>query len=297
MLFRNLCIYRLPQDWDVPAAGLEAALEARPLPTCGHFDMSVRGWVPVGPTARMLHTLGQHQLVALGVEQKLLPSSVIRQEAADRAVDIAAQQGYPVGRRQMRELKREVTEELLARALVKRRITTAWIDRENGLFAVDASGTARAEEVIETLRETLGSFAVTPLDAAQAPKATLASWVATGHIGHGFQVDQDLELQALDLSRATIRYIHHAFDVEQVRKHLAGGFGVTRLGLCWNGRIGLSLTDKLQVKRVQFLDLEKDSEAPQDADPQVQFDSDFVLMSGELGALLADLQQALAPQT
>lgn len=297
MLFRNLCLYRLPSDWDLPAAELEAALEARPLPACGHFDMSVRGWVPVGPTARMLHTLGRHQLIALGVEQKLLPASVIRQEAGDRAVDLAAAQGYPVGRRQMRELKREVTEELLARALVKRRVTMAWIDREHGWFIVDTPGLARAEEVVEMLRETLGSFAVTPLDAAQAPKAMMARWAGTAHVGHGFQVDQDIELQALDLSRATIRHSHHAMDVEQVRRHLAEGFGITRMGLTWNGRIGLLLTDRLQAKRIQFLDLEEDAGDGGDMDPQVRFDADFALASGELGAMLADLMLALGEET
>lgn len=293
MFFKNLCLYRLPPDWNIPPAELESRLEGRPLAPCGHFDMLTRGWVPVGPTARRLHTVGTQQLIALGVEQKLLPASVIRQVAADQAVLIAAEQGYPVGRKQMRDLRLRVTEELRARALVRRRVTHAWIDRDNGWFIVDAAGIARAEEVVETLRETLGSFAVVPVDAARSPQAAMASWLALGHVGNHLNIDDDLELQAADQSRATIRYTRHAFDNAQVRQHFSAGFVATRLGLTWNARISFVLTEKFQVKRVEFLEMERDSDAAEDVDPQEQFDIDFAVMSGELVQLLGDLMDAL----
>lgn len=296
MLFKNLCIYRLPPGWGIPAAELEARLEGHPLHPCSPFDMSTRGWVPVEPAARLLHTIGTQQLIALGVEQKLLPGSVIRQAAADQAVQIAAEQGYPVGRKQMRELKLRVAEELRARALVKRQVTNAWMDRDNGWFVVNAPGIARAEEVVETLRETLGSFAVVPVDAARSPQASMARWLGTGQVGHGMNIDDELELRAADLSGATIRYARHAFDHDEVRKHFAAGFVPTRLGLTWNERISFVLTEKLQVKRLQYLELEEHAEDAQEVDPQEQFDIDFAVMSGELGKLLNDLLEALGGQ-
>jgi recombination associated protein RdgC len=293
MFFKNLCVFRLPPAFDITAADLESRLEGRPLPPCGHFDMMTRGWVPVGPTARLLHTLGNHQMIALGVEQKLLPATVIRQVAADRAVGIAAEQGYPVGRKQLRDLKLRVAEELRARALVKRRVTHAWIDREHGWLVIDAAGIARAEEVVETLRETLGSFAATPLDTARSPRVAMGAWLSAGAAAHPFSIDDDLELKAGDGSGATIRHVRHAFDQLQVRQHMAGGFVVARLGLTWNGRISVVLTDKMQVKRVEFLEMEAAREDARDVDPQEQFELDFAVMSGELAKLLGDLLAAL----
>jgi recombination associated protein RdgC len=297
MFFKNLVLYRLPPEFNLTAAELESQLEGRPLAPCGHFDMSTRGWVPVGPTARLLHTVGTHQLIALGVEQKLLPASIIRQTAIDRAVEVASEQGYPVGRKQMRELKLRVTEELRARALVKRRVTHAWIDRESGWFIVDAAGVARAEEVVETLRDTLGSFAVVPVDAPRSPQAAMAAWLGMGEAGHGLNIDDDLELRAKDLSKATIRYTHHAFDNALVRRQCSDGFAPTRLGLTWNARVSFVLNEKFQVKRVQFLELAKDTGDAQEADPQEQFDIDFAVMSGELAKLLADLLAAVGGET
>ena len=152
---------------------------------------------------------------------------------------------------------------------------------------------ARAEEVVETLRDTLGSFAATLVDTARSPRVSMGAWVSGGEVGHHFGIDDELELQAADGSRATIRHSRHAFDPAQIRQHLSKGLTPTRLGLTWNGRVSFVLTDKLQVKRLEFLEMEEADQTDQDVDPQEQFDIDFTVMTGELSKLLADLIDAL----
>ena len=74
----------------------------------------------------------------------------------------------------------------------------------------------------------------------------------------------------------------------------------TRLGLTWNDRISFVLTEQLQVKRVEFLAMDKspagDAQENQELAAQEQFEIDFMLMTGELNQLLADLGQALGEQ-
>src|SRR5262245_65303860 len=121
MWFKNLVVYRLPADWAVSAAELEERLAQRSLQPCGSFEMQSRGWVHAGVAQRFVHTTHGQHLIALGVEQKLLPASIVRQVATDRAKDLEQQQGYPVGRRQMREVKEGVTERMRDSALTRRR--------------------------------------------------------------------------------------------------------------------------------------------------------------------------------
>ena len=134
MWFRNLVVYRLPADWSMSAAQLEEALAGDRLRPCSPLEMSSRGWVEAAPDGRLVYALAGHFMIALGTDQKLLPASIVRQAAKDRAAEVAAEQGHPVGRRQMRELKMRVMEELRARALTRRRVTRAWIDIEGGRF-------------------------------------------------------------------------------------------------------------------------------------------------------------------
>ena len=293
MWFKNLVIYRLPADWAVPAAQLEEQLAQRTLQPCGSFDMQSRGWVAASSTQRLVHTTNGNHLIALGVEQKLLPGSIIRQVATERAKLLEEQQGYPVGRRQMRELKERVTEELRARALTRRRVTHAWIDPKNGWFIVDAAGAPRAEELVETLRDTLGSLPVQFLETDRSPAAAMVAWLVLGDAPLRFVIDQDLELQAADQTKATVRYVRHPLEGKEIQAHIAGGKYATRLGLTWNDRISFVLTEKLQVKRLEFLNISKDQSENESMSAEDQFDIDFMLMSGELTQLLAELSEAL----
>lgn len=296
MWFKNLIVYRLPADWSVSAAELEEQLSRRTLQPCSPVEMFSRGWVSPAATGRLLHTVNQQHLIALGVDQKLLPASIIRQVAAERAVTLADSQGFPVGRRQMRELKMRVTEELRARALTRRRVTRAWIDPQNGWFVIDAAGGARADELVETLRDTLGSFAVQFLETARSPQQSMVSWLMHGEAPLRFSIEQDLELQSSDAAKATVRYTRHPLDGKEVQAHLKAGKIATRLGLTWSDRVSFVLTEKLQIKRVEFLEMTRDEADGGEVDAAEQFDIDFAVMAGELAKLLDDLAQALGGQ-
>lgn len=296
MLFKNLVFHRLPAQWSLSAAEFEVQLAGRTLQPCGPFEMSSRGWVPVTNGGRLLHTVNQQYMIALGDNQKLLPGSIIRQVAQERADILAEEQGFPVGRKQMRDLRARVADELRARALTRRRVTRAWIDPEAGWFAVDAAGINRAETVVETLGDTLGSFAPLGIETERSPHAAMASWLLRGEAPARFSIDDDLELQTADKSKTIIRYTRHPLDGKEIQAHLATGKYPTRLGLTWNDRVSFVLTDKLQVKRLEFLDMSKDPTDGDDVDPAEQFDIDFAVMAGELAGLLKDLTAVLGKE-
>jgi recombination associated protein RdgC len=287
----------LPADWKVSAAELEEKLGQRTLQPCSPLEMLSRGWVAPSGTGRLLHTVNQQHLIALGVEQKLLPASIIRQETAVRAAVLADSQGFPVGRRQMRDLKMRVTEELRARALNRRRTTRAWIDPVNGWFVVDAGSAGKAEELVEVLRDTLGTFAVQFVETQRTPHTSMAAWLTHGNAPGAFGIEQDLELQTADPNKATVRYVRHPLDGKEIKAHLAAGKYPTRLGLTWNGRLAFVLTEKLLIKRVEFLEMTKDTPDGGEVDKDEQFDIDFTVMAGELAKMLDDLVQALGGDT
>lgn len=293
MWFKNLAIYRLPADFTLSATALEEQLARRPLQPCGALEMLSRGWVPPASTGRLLYTVSAHHLVALGVNQKILPASVIRQETLRRAEELAHSQGHPVGKRQMRDLKMRVTQELRSRALTRHRITRAWLDVQGGWLVVDAASPGRAEELIDMLRDTVGSFAVQVLDTGRSPHTAMAAWLTHGDAPGPFTLDEELELQSANEAKSTVRYTRHPLDLKEIRAHLSAGKHPTRLGLTWNGRIAFVLTERLQVKRVQPLEVKPESGDAQEVDPQEQFDIDFTLMAGELSRLLADLVDVL----
>lgn len=295
MWFKNLTLYRL-KTWNINAVILEERLQRLSLQPCSGLDMQSRGWVPPkGENEPLVHTLGPQLLISLGVEKKLLPSTVINQFAKARAAEIEEQQGYKPGRKQMKEIKEAVTDDLLPRAFALRRKTYAWIDPAGGWMAVDASSVGKADEMIEMLHKSLDGIAFAPVMTAMSPVTAMTGWLSGNALPGNFTIDQDCELRSRGETGATVRYVRHSLEDEEIRKHIKAGKEATRLGLTWADRISFVLHENLQLKRIAPLDLIKDLAAEHDQDDS--FDTDFAIMSGELGKMLPAVIELLGGET
>ena len=157
----------------------------------------------------------------------------------------------------------------------------------------DSASDRRAEELVETLRDTLGSLAVQKVDTERSPSVSMAAWLMESEAPGAFSIEQDLELQSGEPAKSIVRYRRHPLDGKDVRAHITGGKRPTQLGLTWNGRISFVLTEKLQVKRVEFLEVAAERADEEEIDPAEQFDLDFAVMAGELARLLAELVREL----
>lgn len=291
MWFKNLQLYRLPVGWEIDATEFEAGLAARPLQPCGSQDMASHGWVSPRDDDALLHRVGRQWLIAFGIESRLLPAAVIRQEAEERAALLAEQQGYRLGRKQMRNLCEQVTQELLPRAFTRRGRIYVWIDPVGGWLGVDASSQAKAEEVLECLRQTFDRFPLALLRTVRSPASAMAGWLA-GEPVASFSVDQDCELRSVSEEKSTVRYAHHPLDGGEIKDHLAGGKMPVKLALTFADRVSFVLTDKFELKRLDFLDVVREEIGNED-DAGALFDAEFALMTSELGHLIPALIEAL----
>jgi recombination associated protein RdgC len=293
VFFKNLQVYRLSKGWAMAPGALEAELARQPLLPCSGINLMSRGWV-APHQVNLVEAYQKHLLIALGVEQKMLPASVVKQEAEARAQALEQKQGYKPGKKQLRELKERVTAELLPRAFARRRVTRCWINPVDGFVVVDAATPARAEEVLEKLRETLGELPATLLQTETSAQGLNTRWLASGSPDAGFELHEDCELRAPDESGGAIRYVRHGLEGKDIRDHIATGKVVSKLGLVFKSRLGLLLQEPLSVKRLKFLEVEKNEvQDEMGGNKDERFEADFALMVGEVTALLTALLQSL----
>jgi recombination associated protein RdgC len=136
MWFRNLQVFRLASGWAYTPEKLMEGLDRSVFKPCNALDRQAQGWVPPrGNPDELLYVQAQQMMLTLGVEQKILPVSVIRQYAQERARELEEAQGFKPGRKQQRDIFDAVEAELLPRAFVKRRLTYVWIDPVHGWLA------------------------------------------------------------------------------------------------------------------------------------------------------------------
>jgi len=293
MWFKNLQIYRLNAPWTLSPEQLNEKLTPHAFQACSSLDLQSQGWIPPRENGVLVHTVNQQMLIQLGTEKKLLPSSVINQVTKARAAEIEEQQGFKPGRKQMRDLKEQVADELLPRAFSVWRNTWTWIDPVNGWLVVDAASPAKADEVFKLLLKSVDKLPVESLRTQRTAQSCMTEWLMTGDAPHGFTVDQDTELRAAGESKATVRYVRHTVDADEVQRHITAGKQCTRLAMTWADRVSYVLTDTLAVKRVAALDVLKEDNDSSTMNEDERFDSDFALMSGELAKMMGDLVFAL----
>lgn len=293
MWFKNLRIFRLDPSWSVTADALETALAKQAFQPGGNRDMQSLGWISTREDSGLVHTLDGQYLLTLRADKKMLPTMVINQFAKARAQEIEEQQGFKPGRRQMKEIKEQVADELLPKAFSVYRDTRVWIDTKNRWLVIDTPSAARSDEALALLAKSLGGLPVTPLYVEQSPAAAMTDWLLSDEPPAGFSIDQDTELTSTSESRARVRYVRQSVEAADAQKHVQAGKQCTRLALTWADRVSFVLTDALDIKRVAALDVLREGQGSAGQNEAERFDSDFALMAGELSKLLADLVEAL----
>ena len=298
MWFKNLQIFRIRNDEMPSVAELESALQAGIATPCLSNQPSSAGWVTPVDNGPLVHSVGGQWLIALQVEERILPASVVNDEVEKRAKVQENERGFPPGRKQRRELKDMVFDELLPRAFTKKRKTFAWIDPQNGWFVVDAGSLAKGIEVIEHLRRSLGHSMLKHLHLQRSAQSAMADWLASGEAPSGFTVDQDCELKSVADDGSAVKYANSNLEDGmgvggQIKEHLAAGKLPTRIALTWDNRISFVLTDRREVKRLAFLDVIKEQADANAEYADEQFDADFAIMTGELQRFIPALVEAL----
>lgn len=292
MWMKNLQVYRLPENWAYTADRLERALAPQSFTPATSSELLRAGWVSPRSTGQLVHVVDSQWMLQLRTEKKLLPASVINQVAKARAAELEEAQGFVPGKKAMRELKERVADELLPRAFSVASTTAVWIDPVNGWLVVDAASPARADDVIKLLLKAVDRLPVESLRVQRSPVAVMTAWLETDEAPVGFTVDRDAVMQATGESKASVRYVKHALEADDLRRHIAAGKQCTRLAMTWADKISFVLTESLAIKGIKPLDVIKENDASTRNDEE-RFDNDMMLMAGELAKMLADLVAAL----
>lgn len=295
--FKNLLVYRLSREVSLSADEMEKQLSQFTFTPCGSQDMAKTGWVsPMGSHGgdALTHSHNGQILLCARQEQKILPSPVIKQELQAKIEQIESEQHRKLKKTEKDSLKDEVLHSLMPRAFSRFSQTFMWIDTANGLIMVDAASAKKAEDMLALLRKSLGSLPVVPLTMESPIELTLTEWVRSGETPAGFTLQDEAELKAILEEGGVIRCKKQALVSDEIATHIENGKLVTKLAVDWQERIAVVLADDGSIKRLKFSDVIREQNDDIDRDDFAQrFDADFILMTGELAALIQNLVEAL----
>ena len=297
MWFKNLLVYRLTQEIPFEASVLEEALKSKPARACASQEVATYGFVAPfgkGDDAPLVHQSGEFLLIATRKEERILPGSVVRDAVKEKIEEIEIEQSRKVYKKERDQIKDEVIQAFLPRAFIRRTSTFAAIAPKLGLILVNSASPKRAEDVLSTLREVMGSLPVRPLTVKISPVSTMTEWLNTKKAAEGFFVLDECELRDTHEDGGTVRCKRQDLTSDETQMHLESGKQVTQLSLAWTDKLSFILDTNMTIKGIKFEDLLQDqAEADGGEDALGQLDASFTLMMLTFKEFLPELYTAL----
>lgn len=294
--FKNILVYRLNKEIALSMDELEQQLASLAFTPCSSQDMTRTGWVsPMGDRGEaLIHVAGKQVMMCARKEDKILPATVIKQALQDKVEKLEGEQGRKLKKTEKATLKDEVVHTLLPRAFSKFSQTFIWLDLEKQLVIVDSGSAKRAEDNLALLRKTLGSLPVVPLNFNESVELKMTEWVRSGELPAGFTLMDEAELKAVLDEGGFIRCKKQELVSDEIATHIEAGKFVTKLSVDWEDRLQFMLCDDGSIKRIKFSEtLREQNDDIDKADFAQRFDADFILMTGELSALIERVTEVL----
>ncbi len=298
MFFRNLTLFRFPAS--VSFADIDERLRETALKPVGPLELSSRGFIPPfgnaagDEEASYMHQIERSIWLAVGGEDRLLPSSVVNDQLQKKIAEFEARNGRKPGGKMRRQLKDELVTDLLPRAFVRPVRTDALVDLKHHVIAIDSSSKKAAESVVSQVREALGSFPALPLNAEVATGTLLTGWLAGDALPAGLSLGEECELRDPGDSGAVVKLQGMELSGEEIETHLESGKQVTRLALRLDDHVSFVLGDDLVIRKFKLLDGAVEQLESSDRDDiRAELDARFALMAAEFERLFAVLEPVL----
>ncbi|MBT6351575.1 MAG: recombination-associated protein RdgC [Halieaceae bacterium] len=294
MWFRALRPYRLPNRLGIDAEELERRLQTRTFSACTPAQATSMGWVPAlaDTASALVHAAGPFWMVRLKREEKLLPATVVREEASERCAQIAKAQGRKVSRRERLAVADEVTQDLLPRAFSRSSTIRAIIADQLGWIWIDSSSAGRSEEVLNHLREALGSLPAVLAETQKAPAYVMTQWLLHGGLPEAIELAEEADFVDQREAGSSVKVRGVPLDSEEVLAHISSGHQVEKLALEWGSRVAAVVDKDLSLRRLRFSDAIREANDELIEDPLARADADFMILCEIIKGLQGDLLNA-----
>jgi recombination associated protein RdgC len=291
-MFRSLSLFRLDGDWPDSENGVSGKLERSAFKPCGPLTERSSGWVAIDPDTsdNLARRVNGADLVKLRSQSRVLPAAAINEELEMRAEEYRERMNEKPSAREKRRLKAEVRDELLPKAMVKSDRIMGYVDFTEGVLGIDAGQNAATERFLMHLKGPFDDVKFKPLQFSQ-PVGELLNKIFFGSAPRQFQLGNECRMQDPADKRANVRWSDFDLTDRSIRDHVANGMRLTHLAIVYDNVLSCVLDEDGVLRKLKFLGA--DEEGDDDGDPLTRLDAEFVLMTGTLRHLLADMKKLL----
>lgn len=291
-MFRNAQFFRLDGDWPDSEEAVSQKLEGSAFKPCGPLTERSSGWVPIDTDSAeaLARRVNGADLIKLRSQSRVLPASAINEELEMRIEEYRERMNEKPNPREKRRLKAETRDELLPKAMLKSDRIPGYIDVKEKILAVDAGQNAATERFLLHLRAPFDDVAINPLQ-FNRPVGELLNKIFFGSAPSQFALGRECRMQDAADVRSIVRWSDFDLSDKTIKEHVANGMRLTHLAIVYDNILSCVLDEEGVIRKLRFLGA--DDEGDDAGDPLTRMDAEFVLMTGTLRLMLADMKKLL----
>lgn len=288
MFFKNLIIYTMQDTSSIKNINDELLQKIAFVP-CGPTDFSKMGFVSPVDNHALILTLGEHSLLKVRTESRILPSSVVNKKLAEKVKRQEELLQRNLKKSEKLLLKDELMIDLLPQAFTKDQYTNIWINHRDNFIAVSSSSFKQAENILALLRKELGTLAVTPLSSDQPAERMFTEWLREDKAAENFIIHNDaLLVDPLDTGK--IKLTKEDLTTDAVKNYLDAGRTVESISLVYKAQTTFTINTSFILSKIGYSSemLDKNDDFNVD-EKECRIEADFLLVAEELSSLIKDL--------
>lgn len=283
-MYKSLTLYSVTESLDPEV--LNEQFSTRKFRPCGGLEKISAGFVPFADGLPLVHSVHGMHVGAVRVDKKTIPASAVKQMVKEECAKIEEQQGYKPGRKQIKEIKEQVLDTLLPRAIPSTSIIQFMFTRD--LLLIETTSASSADLVIGLLAKCIDPMPISLVYTAQSPGAAMTQWLVENEAPEAFAISREAEMKAP--SKAMVRWANDSVRAEEAQEHRIQGKQCTKLALSWRDKYSFVLNDKMVISKIKPLDLHNPD--AKELDPE-DVDGAIMLFGTECVQLAHDLIEAL----
>jgi len=291
MWFRQAQIFQLTRgSFRTPADTLSERLGLLAFSACLPSMPLSMGWAPPSGVEgdRLFRTINDCIMLCLEIEEKILPSTVVRQFVQEKVKKIETEESRKVYAKEKNNLKDEMIMTLLPRAFGRRQRVYGYIDVKKQWLIIGTASPKRTEQFIALFKKSL-SEEVTPFRVDTLGEH-MTDWVRRGECASPFSVGEACMMQDKAQQGRVIRCRQQDLLQDGIQSLLKTGCIVKQLALSWHDQVEFILSDPFVLQSVRFQ--EEVIARSRELEPETveqQFDADFFIFSNIFAQLFEDL--------
>jgi recombination associated protein RdgC len=291
MWFKQAKFLSINSPLPYTAESLNAKLQAFAYSPCLPSLPATQGWIkPIDDDeASYVHDLGPYWFICLQTEEKLLPTTVVRNEVNKQIKEIEAAREAKVTRKEKTQLMEETTQTLLPKAFSKLVRHYAYIDKQQNCLVIDTTSPGKVKQLIDFLHRCAPELMIKAIETKKVAPI-LTHWLTTQKYPNSFAINESCLLGDPNNEKRSIRCQQQNLFTTSIQNIIKEGLIANQLSLTWHDKLDFNLNHEFSITGIRYQDelkLQAD-EAVLESVTQ-RFDADGLIMAGTLSAMFAEL--------